>query len=114
MTNERQYSPDSQAAPARTSTILGGLETAIDQDNPLRPVEKMRETPGGGRRCEDYSALARLGGLSCKDKYGREHFSKAGKKGGETTKKRGPEYYSMIGKQGNAAKRQMRLTSEGA
>ncbi len=40
-------------------------------------------------------------------KYGSDHFSEMGKKGGNTTKERqDPDFYSRIGKKGGTAKRQ--------
>jgi uncharacterized protein len=44
------------------------------------------------------------------EKYGIDHFSEIGKKGGKTTKERlGTDFYSRIGKMGGAARRQKKV-----
>jgi general stress protein YciG len=50
----------------------------------------------------------RKGGLSTKQRYGGDHFSKigrlGGKKGGESTKRRyGVEFYQRIGRKGGSS-----------
>jgi len=54
------------------------------------------------------SEAGRKGGMSTKQRYGGEHFSRigrlGGKKGGESTKRRyGVEFYQKIGRKGGSS-----------
>ena len=54
------------------------------------------------------SEAGRKGGLSTKQRYGGDHFSRigrmGGKKGGESTKRRyGVEFYQRIGRKGGSS-----------
>lgn len=54
---------------------------------------------------EYYRDLGRKGGLSVRQKHGSEHFARIGRRGGEQTKARyGAEYYTRIGKRGGEAR----------
>lgn len=65
------------------------------------------------RRSEEQRKMSRAeagrkGGLSTKQRYGGEHFSRigrlGGKKGGESTKRRyGVDFYKRIGRKGGSA-----------
>lgn len=68
----------------------------------LREVSRMDEQK------MSRSEAGRKGGLSTKQRYGGDHFSRigrlGGKKGGESTKQRyGVEFYQKIGRKGGAS-----------
>ena len=69
-----------------------GTDTSVDDDQ-----NKMSRAEAG-----------RKGGLSTKQRYGGDHFSRigrlGGKKGGESTKRRyGVEFYQRIGRKGGSS-----------
>lgn len=48
---------------------------------------------------------ARKGGLTTKERYGPDFYSRIGRKGGQrVAKERGPEFYSEIGRKGGEAR----------
>jgi len=83
---------------------------------PLRAVEFAVRATKASRRCSvlmDQQKMSRAeagrkGGLSTKQRYGGDHFSRigrlGGKKGGESTKRRyGVEFYQRIGRKGGSS-----------
>lgn len=85
-------------------------QSRIDIESDQRTAEsRVRDD----RTAEDQRKMSRAeagrkGGLSTKQRYGGEHFSRigrlGGKKGGESTKRRyGVDFYKRIGRKGGSA-----------
>lgn len=76
---------------------------------PPEERERVRNEEEESRREKMSRAEAgRKGGLSTKQRYGEDHFSRigrmGGKKGGESTKRRyGVDFYKRIGRKGGSA-----------
>ena len=76
-------------------------------------MDDMNVGNGNGMSEDDQNKMSRAeagrkGGLSTKQRYGGDHFSRigrlGGKKGGESTKRRyGVEFYQRIGRKGGSS-----------
>lgn len=64
--------------------------------------EEPEEQPSRPMTIEE---AARKGGLTTKERYGPDFYSRIGRKGGQrVAKERGPEFYSEIGRKGGEAR----------
>lgn len=75
-----------------------GMGTEVREDQTAEEDQRKMSRAEAGRK----------GGLSTKQRYGGEHFSRigrlGGKKGGESTKRRyGVDFYKRIGRKGGSA-----------
>jgi general stress protein YciG len=85
------------------------LQSRIDVESGPRSAEsQIREDTAEDQRKMSRAEAGRKGGLSTKQRYGGDHFSRigrlGGKKGGESTKRRyGVDFYKRIGRKGGSA-----------
>ena len=80
------------------------MDDVLPSDRSRREVFHMMDQEQKMSRAE----AGRKGGLSTKQRYGGDHFSRigrlGGKKGGESTKRRyGVEFYQRIGRKGGSS-----------
>ena len=83
---------------------MGAMTNLLPSDRSRREVSKLMDQDQKMSRAE----AGRKGGLSTKQRYGGDHFSRigrlGGKKGGESTKRRyGVEFYQRIGRKGGSS-----------
>jgi uncharacterized protein len=83
---------------------VGAILDLLPSDRSRREVSKVMDQDQKMSRAE----AGRKGGLSTKQRYGGDHFSRigrlGGKKGGESTKRRyGVEFYQRIGRKGGSS-----------
>ena len=83
---------------------MGAFRKLLPSDRSRREVSKVMDQDQKMSRAD----AGRKGGLSTKQRYGGDHFSRigrlGGKKGGESTKRRyGVEFYQRIGRKGGSS-----------
>lgn len=83
---------------------MGAIRDLLPSDRSRREVSNVMDQEQKMSRAE----AGRKGGLSTKQRYGGDHFSRigrlGGKKGGESTKRRyGVEFYQRIGRKGGSS-----------
>jgi general stress protein YciG len=86
------------------------LQSRIDVESGQRTVasEAREDRTAEDQRKMSRAEAGRKGGLSTKQRYGGDHFSRigrlGGKKGGESTKRRyGVDFYKRIGRKGGSS-----------
>lgn len=80
--------------PHEDETQQGAQETKEEESTEEQPSRPMT-----------IEEAARKGGLTTKERYGPDFYSRIGRKGGQrVAKERGPEFYSEIGRKGGEAR----------